>query len=94
MTVSGVGVGLLENPPVQPNAVADAAMFEPPEGKQRREVDQLDLYRMFAAMLDFAAERLEGGPPAANPRDHGDFGYRPRSRRARFVCAAARARRF
>ena len=45
----------------QTNTVAVDALFEPPEGLPRREVDQSDLHRVFSAMLDFAAERMEFG---------------------------------
>ena len=45
----------------QVNSPAPEALFNPPEGLQRYEVDQTDLHRMFAAMLNFAAERLDEG---------------------------------
>jgi isopenicillin-N N-acyltransferase like protein len=62
-------VGRLQVHAWQTNAPAADAMFEPPEGKTCRKVDQLDLYRMFSAMLNFAAERTEGsGRPAVDPR--------------------------
>lgn len=51
----------------QTNTVAPNALFEPPKGLQRREVDQSDLYRMFGAILNCAAERLDADrPPLAS----------------------------
>jgi isopenicillin-N N-acyltransferase like protein len=67
---AGTDVGRLRIHGWQPNAIASDAMFEPPEGNQLRKVDQLDLYRMFSAMLNFAADHAEGsGRPTVNPRD-------------------------
>ena len=60
-SIAGANLGTLHVRAWQANAPADDAMFEPPEAKQHREVDQLDLYRVFAAMLNFAAEKAEGG---------------------------------
>ena len=66
---AGLDLGRLRVHGWQPNAIASDAMFEPPEGKQTREVEQLDLYRMFSAMLNFAADHTEGsGRPAVDPR--------------------------
>jgi dienelactone hydrolase len=67
--LAGADMGKLHIRGWQPNAIASDAMFEPPEGKQLREVEQLDLYRMFAAMLNFAADHTEGdGRPPVDPR--------------------------
>lgn len=49
----------------QTNTVAPKTLFEPPEGLQQYEVDQSDLYRMFGAVLNFAAERLDASRPLA-----------------------------
>ncbi len=67
--LAGMEMGRLHIHGWQPNSIASDAMFEPPAGKQLREVEQLDLYRMFAAMLNFAADHAEGGGrPAVDPR--------------------------
>lgn len=68
-TLVGVTLGTVRVRDWQTNAVAADALFEPPEGTQRRDVDQFDLYRVFAAALNFAAERSEGGwRPTVDPR--------------------------
>jgi dienelactone hydrolase len=41
------------------NAVASESLFDPPKGLQRQKVEQADLHRIFGAMLNFAAERLD-----------------------------------
>ena len=41
------------------NTVAHEAMFEPPAGLPVKEVDQEDLYRIFAAMFNFAMESMQ-----------------------------------
>jgi isopenicillin-N N-acyltransferase like protein len=65
--LGGVNLGTLRFNAWQSNAPADDAVFEPPAGNERREVDQFDLYRVFSAMLNFAAEKTEGvGPPRVN----------------------------
>jgi isopenicillin-N N-acyltransferase like protein len=66
-SVGGIPLGSLRVRSWQTNAVADDAVFEPPEGKQRREVEQLDLYRIFSAMLNFAGDRVESRPSCVNP---------------------------
>lgn len=48
----------------QMNTIAPAALFDPPEGFQRQEVDQSDLLRMFASVANFAAERFDVGRKA------------------------------
>jgi len=40
------------------NTAAHDALFEPPAGLKSQEVDAADLYRMFAAMFNFAVESL------------------------------------
>ena len=45
----------------QTNTIAPDALFEPPPGTERHEVEQSDVHRMFAAMANFAAERLDDG---------------------------------
>lgn len=50
----------------QTNAVANDAMFEPPEGLDRQEVEQSDIHHIFAAMLNFALERLNDSGPTAD----------------------------
>jgi len=53
----------------QTNTVALDVLFEPPEGLPRCEVDQSELYRIFSALLSFAAERLEfADGPLSAPR--------------------------
>ena len=42
----------------QRDAVASAAMFEPPDDAKQQEVDAEDLYRMFSAMFNFAMENV------------------------------------
>jgi isopenicillin-N N-acyltransferase like protein len=69
LTIGGVPIGTLRIRAWQTNAVADDAMFEPPQTKQRRDVDQLDMFRVFAAMLNFAADRAEPvGRPIVDPK--------------------------
>jgi isopenicillin-N N-acyltransferase like protein len=74
-TIGGIPLGSLRVHSWQTNVAAEEATFEPPEGKQRREVDQLDLYRVFAAMLNFAAEKAAGlgWRMPVNPRDQQVF---------------------
>jgi dienelactone hydrolase len=43
----------------QTDAAAGAGMFEPPHGVPVQQVEKGDLYRIFAAMLNFAMENLE-----------------------------------
>ena len=52
----------------QSDTIAPEALFEPPAGLPRIEVEQSDLCRMFAAALNFAAERFERG---RDPHDAG-----------------------
>ncbi len=52
----------------QSDTIAPEALFEPPAGLPRSEVEQSDLCRMFAAALNFAAERFE---PGRDPHDAG-----------------------
>ena len=53
----------------QVNTIAQDELFAPPEGLKRVEVAESDLHRMFAAILNYAAERLEDGPESAIPRE-------------------------
>lgn len=67
-SLAGLDLGKLHICGWRPNAIASDAMFEPPDGKQIREVDQLDLYRMFSALLNFAADRAVGSrKPTVDP---------------------------
>ena len=43
----------------QMNTVAHQSMFDPPPGIPVREVDRVDLYRVFSAMFNFAVESAE-----------------------------------
>ena len=47
------------------NALATDALFQPPEATERQEVHGEDLDRMLAAMVNFAAERIEHLPDPA-----------------------------
>ncbi|MCE5268658.1 MAG: C45 family autoproteolytic acyltransferase/hydrolase [Planctomycetaceae bacterium] len=51
------------------NATATDALFEPPAGVPRQEVEQQDLLRVFAAAVNFGLDRFEFGPP--QPRNVG-----------------------
>lgn len=56
------------------NAVASDALFEPPAGLPRQEVEQKDLLRVFAAAVNFALDRAEPAPPrppVGRPSDRG-----------------------
>ena len=43
----------------QANTIAQDALFEPPSGLARRDVDRADIHRIFSAMFNFAMELTE-----------------------------------
>jgi dienelactone hydrolase len=45
----------------QTNTIAPKVLFDPPAGLEPTEVDQTDLHRMMAAMLNVVADRLDNG---------------------------------
>lgn len=50
----------------QTNSPANDAMFEPPVDLPRGEVEQVDVYRSLAAMLNFSLECFDASGPTAN----------------------------
>lgn len=57
----------------QTNATAPNALFEPPEGLEKYEVDQSDIYRMFGSILNLVADRLDGDRPLASRLQPGEM---------------------
>ena len=79
----------------QTNTIAPDELFEPPAGLEQVEVDQTDVCRMFAAMVNFAA-RSPGSRPGDRPAPNSRTRWRssPAIRPDTVCSAAAKANRF
>jgi len=66
-TVAGIA-GKIRFHGWQTNTIAPEALFEPPAGLPRVEIEQSDLCRIFSALLNFGAEYFENGHDSRDAR--------------------------
>ena len=69
----------------QTDTVAPEALFEPPAGLKRVEVEQADVCRIFAALLNFGAEYIEPGRERPDVHQTAMTRHGPRSGRTRIA---------